>query len=480
MRIPKTFFRTTWRADWLIEFSIALIALAFLTRETILAAVGVGISLALATLGFIFHRRIGILRRELEVEQHLSKTRVFLGDNIEGEVTIRNRSRLIIQILNAQPVLPRELSFRMSSSFNLVLQPGTTLSSGFAIMSPARGRFQITGFTLSFADPRGLFTGEVTYAQPVWIEVYPGIRTSAPLTPLRLYGGSTETFRASAIGTDYAGTREYTTGDEYHTVEWKATARLRKLMVKEFHPETQTTLRILINAGRTMRQRSYVGTRLDEALAIAQLLVESTVGSGTRVGILIYNETEIMRDLESPIAEEQLANSRDLASALQVQAIDGQPSSDIPRPTARLRPELPVRFSKRVVAFVKSLRPGLRDAGIYKALDEASRAGGEGTTIVLTDLQSNNDALVEAVIDQRERKVRTIVARIGAAWRIGDSLESAYLQYVRENRSLEILRRLGITVLDVRPERLFDTLVQEIRETATKPTAGGSSLSYSI
>jgi uncharacterized membrane protein (DUF2068 family) len=78
---------------------------------------------------------------------------------------------------------------------------------------------------------------------------------------------------------------------------------------------------------------------------------------------------------------------------------------------------------------------------------------------------------VKAIMDQREKKVQTIVARIGAAWRVADSLETAYLQYVSENRSLKILRRLGITVLDVGPERLLDRLLQEIHETAIKPAS---------
>jgi len=82
------------------------------------------------------------------------------------------------------------------------------------------------------------------------------------------------------------------------------------------------------------------------------------------------------------------------------------------------------------------------------------------------------------LVNHTDHYAHVIGARIGAAWRMSDSLESAYLQYMKENQSLEILRRLGITVLDVRPERLFDTLAQEIHETTTKPAAGGSSLSY--
>jgi len=464
VRIPKTPIQTSWRADWLIEFGIALTALAFLTREIIFTVIGAGILLVLASLGLLFLRRLGVLRGQLYVAARLPRARVMLGDSIEGDLTIQNESRLAARVLVVTPVVEKGLSLRLSSSSSQLLRPDTTSSSKFEITSLKSGRFQISGFALTFTDARGLFTGEVSYEQDDWVEVYPGVRTKAPITPLRLYGGSPEILRKTPTGMDYAGIRQYMPGDEYCRVEWKATARHRTLMVKEFHPETQATLQILIDAGRTMHQQSYVGTRLDEALAVAQLLVESTVGSGTRVGILVYNETEIMRDLKSSIAEEQLVNLRELALALRVQATAEQRSGGIlrPRSTLRVTPSLPVRLSKRIAMFIQSFRLGLRNAGIYKALDEASRAGPEGTTILLTDLQANNDSLVEAVADQRERRVQTIVARIGAAWRMSDTLESAYLEYLKENRSLQILRRLGATMFDVRPERLFDMLVQEI------------------
>jgi len=379
VRIPKTSIRTTWRTDWLAEFSMALVALAVLTRETIFAAVGIGVLLALASLGLIFHLRLRILRRELRVVPRVSRTRVFLGESVEGDLTIRNGSRLAAQVLTIQAIVEKTLSFELSSSSFQLLPPGVTSSSRFAITPLAKGRFQISGFLVTFAEKRRLFTGEVRYGHTDWIEVYPGMRSAVPVSPLALYGGSQDTFRRASAGADYAGIREHAPGDEYHRIEWKATARLRTLMVKEFHPETQTTLQILIDAGRTMHQQSYVGTKFDEALAIAQSLAEWAVASGNCVGIWIYSETEILKVMKPAMGKEQLASFRDLARTPQPQAVSKEQATRLSPPAAtwQMRPNL--SDIERVSMFVQLLKIkiglGSRKTGLYKALNEAARTG---------------------------------------------------------------------------------------------------------
>jgi uncharacterized protein (DUF58 family) len=198
---------------------LSLVVLTFLTRETIFAAVGVGISLALASLGLIFHRRLGVLRRELHVVQNLSKTRAFLGESIEGELTIRNTSRLAVHILAVEAVAEKALSFKLLSSLRQLLRPETTSSSEFEIAPLERGVFQISGFILTFADARGLFTGEVKYPCTDLVEVTPGMGTETAVTPLRLYGGSPEILHKASTGSDYGGTREFVPGDEHSRIE---------------------------------------------------------------------------------------------------------------------------------------------------------------------------------------------------------------------------------------------------------------------
>jgi uncharacterized protein (DUF58 family) len=463
VRIPKTSIQTSWRADWLVDFSIALIVLAFLAREIIFAAVGAGILLSLVSLGILFHRRLGVLRRELHVAERLPKTGVCLGDSIEGDLTIRNGSRLAAQILAVTPVVEKGLSLKLSSSSNQSLRPGTTSSSKFQITSLKSGRFRISGFTLAFTDSRGLFTGEVNYEQADWVEVYPSVRTKVPITPLRLYGGRPEIFRKGPAGMDYAGVRQYVPGDEYHRVEWKATARVRTLMVKEFHPETQATLQILIDTGRTMREQSYVGTRLDEALAVAQLLIESAAGSIDRVGISVYNETGVVRALKPASPEEQRASLREFALFFQKPA-GKRFVSFVLHPATLWRERFGRANGERLLAFMRllelKLRLGYRKTGVYRALTEATSMDPESLLIILTDMETNNDSIAEAA--STHRKERVIVAQIGATWRLSDTLEDAYAEYQRNGRKLQRLQQMGLIVFDVSPERVIEAVSTEV------------------
>jgi uncharacterized protein (DUF58 family) len=468
VKIPKAAIQTTWRADFLVELSITLLALAFIMREAVFAAVGAGILLALASLGLIFHRKLALLRRELHVAQHLSKTRMLLGENVEGELTIRNGSSLTAQILAVQPILEKALNFRLSS-FGRLLTPGATSASEFTVTPAASGRFQMAGFTLTLTDARQLFTGEATYAQAELAEVHPATRRQVALTPLRLYGGSLDIFRKAPSGADYAGIREYAGGDDYHRVEWKATARLRTLMVKEFHPESQTVLQILIDAGGTMRRRSYIGTRLDEALAVAELLTESAAASRTPVGILVYNENELLKVMKPSIAIEQVPRLRELSIALQAKNESGQPSASLfPPRTFPARSFIP--SGGRVRTFIHLLRARLgmahHNCGAYKALTEAARIGGQGSVVLLTDLETNSEALIEAALIRQKRGGGLMIAQIGAAWRLRDDLELAYAEYQRNNRILRQMQRHGLAVFDLRPERVVEAIAQEITKSA--------------
>jgi uncharacterized protein (DUF58 family) len=461
VRIPKTPIQTSWRADWLLEFGIALIALAFLAREIIFVAVGAGILLSLVSLGILFDRRLGVLRRELHVAERLPKTRVCLGDSVEGDLTIRNESRLAAQILAVTPVVEKGLSFELSSSSNQSLRPGTTSSSKFEITSLKSGRFRISGFTLTFTDSRGLFAGEVNYEQADRVEVYPGVRTRAPITPLRLYGGGLEVFRKGPAGVDYAGIRQYTPGDESHNIEWKATARLRTLVVKEFHPETQAMMQILIDAGRTMHQRSYVGSRFDEALAVAQLLV----GSGKRVGIWVYNENEIVRAIKPANAEDQLLSLRELAVGDRVQSTSKESASRVPTHPVQRREILNLLVNDRFEIFLRMLKLklalGHRESGVYKGTIEATRATPDGLLIILTDLEGDNEALLE-VASSRQKRGKTIVAQVGSGWRLSDDLEQAYVKHQVNSRILSNLEQLGLIVFDLRPEELIDRIAHDV------------------
>ena len=462
MRFPRTSVRATWRAKWLGELSIALVVLGIVTREIVFVVVGTGILLVLGTLGLVFHHRLGTLRKELHVTAHLPKRRVLLGDTAELELTVRNDTAVDANILAAQPLAEDSLSFRLSPFLESV-RPGTSVGSRVVVVPHARGRFQISGYMLKLGDARHLFTGEFMVSCIDWLEVYPSMRAWMPVTPLALYGGREEVSRRTPMGTNYAGIREYSSGDEYHRIEWKATARLRKLMVKEFHPETQVTLQILIDVGTMMHQQSYVGTRLDEAFAVSWLLADLAVGSGQQVGLWLFNETEIVKAIEPAKAKEQLNKFASLALAPEAQPGEGLAAHATPRTSSSL-PALGQLLGKRMTDFLRALNlnlsSGYRKTGMYKALTEARRTALEGFFIILTNPRTMNEDIWTASTPLERNRV--ILALIGAPWRLSSSLEKAYGEYQKASRAVQHMQQFGLTILDLRPERLIEAIVRHI------------------
>ena len=462
MRFPRTSVRAAWRAKWLTELGIALVVLGIVTRENIFTFVGAGTLLVLTTLGLAFHRRLGILQSGLQVTGQLPKRRVLLGDTAELELTVRNDSAADANILAVRPVAEDSLGFRLSP-FPVSIRPGTSVGSKVVVVPHARGRFQISGYMLELGDARHLFTGEFMVSRIDWLEVYPSMRAWMPATPLALYGGREEISRRIPMGTDYAGTREYSSGDEYHRIDWKATARLRKLMVKEFHPETQVTLQILIDAGAMMHKQSYVGTRLDEAFAVSWLLADLAVGSGHQVGIWLFNETEIVKSIEPAKAKEQLNKFASLALAPQAQPGEGLVAHATPRTSSSL-PALGQLLGKRMTDFLRALNlnisSGYRRTGMYKALTEARRTTLEGFFIILTNPRTMNEGIWTASTPLERNRV--LVALIGAPWRLSSSLEKAYDEYQKASRAVQRLQQFGVTIFDLRPERLIEAIVRHI------------------
>lgn len=96
-----------------------------------------------------------------------------------------------------------------------------------------RGWQQLDSIRLSSIYPLGLFYAWTTYAKQAEVLVYPKAAGTRPL-PVTLTGGK-QTFKQESQGDDdFAGLRNYRTGDPLHRVAWKALARDEVMRSKQF------------------------------------------------------------------------------------------------------------------------------------------------------------------------------------------------------------------------------------------------------
>jgi len=113
-----------------------------------------------------------------------------------------------------------------------------------------RGRFRIGPVELHAGDPFGLFPKVLKIPQEYHIIVLPKTEPirEFPFPSGRLPGGDALRQRTHQVTPNASGVREYAPGDSLNRIHWRSTARLRRLIVKEFEFDPQAEVWVILDA----------------------------------------------------------------------------------------------------------------------------------------------------------------------------------------------------------------------------------------
>jgi uncharacterized protein (DUF58 family) len=92
--------------------------------------------------------------------------------------------------------------------------------------------------------------------------------------------------RRRGEGLDFHQLREYREGDSQRQVDWKATARMRRLVSREYQDERDQQIVLLIDCGRRMNAQDAELAHFDYVLNAALLLAYVSLRQGDAVGFL--------------------------------------------------------------------------------------------------------------------------------------------------------------------------------------------------
>jgi uncharacterized protein (DUF58 family) len=85
-------------------------------------------------------------------------------------------------------------------------------------------------------------------------------------------------------GSDFHQLREYRRGDPPHSIDWKATARVRKLIAREYQDERDQQIVFLLDCGQRMLTRDDALSHFDHTLNAMLLLAYVALRQGDAVG----------------------------------------------------------------------------------------------------------------------------------------------------------------------------------------------------
>ena len=268
----------------------ALLSLALFVSERLLWGV-IGLDAAvllvalldlLSLLGasrFSFERRCGTIAS--------------LGEKQEVELLVRNESRAG-RLLRLRDDIPD--TFDADPADFLIRVPARSVAAVLYTLTPKRrGTYPLRRVFALVSSRLGFWQRSVAWKVRTDVRVYPDIRQIARYTVLarRDRLSTLGVRRTRKLGTDneFERLRDYAEGDEPRHMDWRATARRRKLTVRAHQVNQSQRLIFLIDCGRMMAGDTGEGlSPLDHALNAMLLLSHVALIRGDQVGILAFSD----------------------------------------------------------------------------------------------------------------------------------------------------------------------------------------------
>lgn len=326
--------------------------------------------------------------------------------------------------------------------FSLTL-PGRGRGEVSTTIRPARrGRFLFRTVVVRAEGPLGFAAKQARLSLPGELRVYPSFRSKAEaelrIDKARILEVGLRSARGLGGGTDFDQLREYTVDDDSRRIDWGATARSGKAIVKTYRAELNQTVLVLLDNGRTMAGRVADVPRVEHAMDAVMALTTVATRLGDRCGLMVF-DAEVRQVVSPARHREQLGRITEAMYTLEPELLESDYSG----------------------AFAQALGRFRRRALFVVVTDLGSASVGESLLPALPLLTRHHLLVVAGVRDPDI---------VGWAEAVPENAEQAYRKAAAaaaladRDRAAAKLRSLGVQVVDVAPgelaARLCDTYLQ--------------------
>ena len=259
---------------WLRSVLIATAAI-----DAVLAAVFLADGLTLPSQGTFSAERHVVRTASLRKPHRVSLT---LLNHADRAFRVRIRDG-VPHKLNSEP-----------DEFSLTLT-GRSRSTVRYLLRPARrGAFALEQIHLRIRSRLGFWQRQLDYPVASAVHVYPDMKQ------LGQYALLARTNRLSLLGVrrtrrigqdhDFERLRDYTIDDNYKHIDWRATARRRKLTVKDFQSSQSQRIIFMLDCGRMMTNEAAGLSLLDHGLNAMLMLSYVALRQGDSVGMVTFSD----------------------------------------------------------------------------------------------------------------------------------------------------------------------------------------------
>jgi uncharacterized protein (DUF58 family) len=365
---------------------------------------------------------LAVSPRSLTVERR-APGRVRVGHEAASEVTVGNPGNRRASLLVRDSWQP-SAGIR-DNRHRLRLGGGDRVVLSSMVQPVRRGELTSYGVTVRSYGPLGIAARQRTSLVSTTLRALPPFESRkhlpSRLARLRDLDGRSAV-RVRGQGTEFDSLREYVRGDDVRSIDWRASARNRSVVVRTWQPERDRRVVLVLDTSRVSAGRVDDVPRLDSAMEAALLLTALAARAGDRVDVVSGD-----RRVRSRL---RLAGARDATSRLE-DAFSG------------LTPEIAEADWTALAGAVQSF--GRQRALVCLLTPLEPSAVEEGLLPVLPVLVAHHRVVLASVRDPELERMAGLRAGLDDVY----AAAAAEQSLTRRRATADLLETLGVHVLDV-------------------------------
>ena len=370
---------------------------------------------------------------------------------VEREATLswelRSSARRTLVVSGADALVP---SLRAGTRRFRVRIPAGDVATVTTTLRPLRrGRFPIDRLTVRIEGRLGLGARQRSVPLTTVLRVHPPFRSreeaELKIRRARILEVGIRSARGLGGGTEFEQMRDYGPDDEFRRIDWTATSRAGRTIVRTYRAERNQSVLVLLDNGRTMAGRVAGVPRVEHAMDATMMLATVATRLGDRCGLVAFDRT--VRAVVPP------ARTSTQVARMTEAMYDLEPALAESDYTGAFA-EVVARFRKRTMLV---LLTDLVDAAVTESLLPALPLITRTHLVVVAAVRDPD--LVRWSEGRGPEQGADSGRTIG-----GDDAEAAYrsaaavMALEARRRSVAALRARGATVIDAPPGRLANDL----------------------
>ncbi|WP_233216385.1 DUF58 domain-containing protein [Blastopirellula marina] len=223
-------------------------------------------------------------RETSRIASLLKKQRVVLTITYKGPLAVH---------LTAKDDVPQQF-LAVPEQFEINLDPRSRTTVHYEMEPTKRGSFSMDLVYLQVDSRLRFWKKIIKIPVHVAISVYPDMKQLAE------YALLARTNRLSLVGVrrtrkvgqdhDFERLRDYTRDDNYKHIDWRSTARRRRLTVREFQTSQSQRIIFMVDCGRMMTNEAEGISLLDHAFNAMLMLSYVALRQGDSVGAILFSD----------------------------------------------------------------------------------------------------------------------------------------------------------------------------------------------